>query len=131
MLDRPWSSNVFVASTLPSTFWQNLFVSLEQSVKTINDSEPTFEFQSQSISTLSLRFPLDQSLPDTLGWKISNNNKITANISKIESDMNNITSRVFLNIEQNPLVQVNCQTMYVCDMLCNAQLFTMDYLLFF
>lgn len=108
MLSRPWSSEIFASSSAFTNVWQNLLISLDESVKTINDSDPRFEFQSKPISTLSLRFPTDQQLQEKFGWKIGNDNKITGNISQSQTIESNTSSRAFLNFDHGQQFKPTC-----------------------
>ena len=111
MLERPWSPDIYSsAAASPPAMWQQLLTSLDESVKNINDSEPKFEFQSPPISTMSLRFPTNQQPHETFGWKITNDNKITANITNSKFIDKNVTSRVFLNFYNDQSYKPNCDT---------------------
>jgi hypothetical protein len=101
MLSRPWSPAVYNSPTASPAVWQQLLASLDESIKNINDSDSEFEFQSPYISTMSLRFPSEQPPQQILSWLITNNNQITTNITNFQAYDKNITSRVFLKIDNN------------------------------
>ncbi|CAF1140369.1 unnamed protein product [Adineta steineri] len=109
MLDRPWSPTVFSSPNTSSGVWQQLLVSLDGSIKNLNDSEPKFVFQSKPISTMSLPFLPEQHSQGTYGWKITHDNQITENITDSQSNDINVTTRVFLkfNIKQQNMPMCN------------------------
>jgi hypothetical protein len=105
ILSRPWSPEIYASASSTTVIWQYLILALDQLIKNINDNETTFEFQSTPISTISLHLPTNQQSPETFDWEITNDNKITANMSN-----QNITSRVLLKFNNNPLSNLNCMT---------------------
>ena len=90
--------------------WNKLIRSLDESIKNINDTEDIFEFNSTPISTVSLVFPMDRQPPDVFGWKITNDNTITTNITDTKSKEVNVTSRVFLRFDKS-----RPYSSYYCD----------------
>ena len=111
MLSRPWAPATYSAAAASPVMLKDLIISLDDSVKTIDDNETEFDFQSASISTLSLRFPTDQQLQKIFGWQITNDNAITANITNSQLINNkNTTTRVFLNFNSSELFQPTCNT---------------------
>ncbi|CAF3365666.1 unnamed protein product [Rotaria sp. Silwood1] len=115
MLNRPWAPDVYtlqlptaVPSPTTPIIWQQLLFSLDRSVQYINDDEPMFKFQSEPLSTISLRFPTDEQPQEIFGWQITNNNIITSNITDIQSIDKNVTSRVFLKFNTNKPYKLNC-----------------------
>ncbi|CAF0794326.1 unnamed protein product [Adineta ricciae] len=109
MLNRPWSPEVYTASLSSPTVLQQLLVSLDGSIKTINNSESIFVFQSQPISTMSLHFPTDMPDQDRLGFKITNDNRISENITQTTSVDETVTSRIFLKIDPSQLNKTKCE----------------------
>jgi len=107
MLNRPWSPQIYTIAAEKPTVLQDLLFSLDESIQNINDNQSNFEFQSQPISTISLRFPTDQPPPNIFGWIIANDNKITANITSTDLINPNITSRVFLQFNNQSFIS-NC-----------------------
>lgn len=106
MLNQPWSPQIYsLGSSVKPAVWRDLLISLDDSIKNINDNITKFEFQSQPISTVSLRFPQGQQPKDEFGWRITNDNTITSNITDSESSNKNTTSRVFLKFNNS---QSNC-----------------------
>jgi hypothetical protein len=110
MLNQPWSPQIYSSTSGQSPVWKDLLLSLDELVKNIDDSQPTFEFQSKSISTISVRFPTGQQPSKIFGWKIANDNYITANITNSELINQNVTTRVFLNFNNNQSLTSNCIT---------------------
>ena len=121
MLSRPWSPEIYTSvgqvpkppsrnATRPpsSVILQQLITSLEESVKNIDENESKFEFQSESISTVSLRISNIEQGHETFGWKITMDNKIIANITHLESIDKDTSSRVFLKFDSNPFNQSTC-----------------------
>ena len=110
MLIRPWSSAIYNSTGTPPQIWQQLFVSLDGSVKKINNSESKFVFQSKPISTMSLIFSPEQPPQETFGWKITNDNQITENMTNFQVVDKTITSRVFLKFNNNQQYKPKCET---------------------
>ena len=108
MLNRPWSPNVYNSQVASPTVWQQLFGSLDESIRSINDSDPKFVFQSLPISTMSLRFPTIQPPQSMFGWQITNDNQITGNITNSQSINASVTTRVFLLFNNNQTYNLNC-----------------------
>jgi hypothetical protein len=108
MLNQPWSPQIYASSLVKPTMLQDLILSLDQTIKNINDRNHIFEFQSQLISTMSLPFPTNQTLPNMFGWKITDDNLIIANITNSELSNPNITTRVFLYSNTDQLYTSNC-----------------------
>jgi hypothetical protein len=91
ILNQPWSPDIYAALSSKPAVWQDLLLSFDDSMRNFNDTNATFEFQSQPISTVSLPFQSDV----TLDWRITNNNQITMNT---DSNNPNITTRVVLTL---------------------------------
>ncbi|UJR27747.1 hypothetical protein I4U23_009022 [Adineta vaga] len=133
MLNRPWSPDIYTASMSSPIVWQQLLVSLDGSIKMINDSESKFVFQSKPISTMSLRFPTEEPDQEMFGWKITNDNQITENITNLESNDETVTSRVFLKFnhqqqENKPKCEpssstINCTNRFSITSLKSPKLF--------
>ena len=112
MLSRPWSPSIYSSSVSLHDSWQSVFVSLDNTVKEINDSDPRFEFQSQVLSTVSVRFATDQQLQSTFGWKVNNDNRVIANAS--DWTETNISSRIFLRFSaDDQQFKPKCKNPYV------------------
>ncbi len=108
ILNRPWSPEIYASSSTELTMLKELIISLEQSIKNINDGNNKFEFQSKLISTVSVPFPTNQPLPDMFGWKITEDNIITSNITNSEPSNSNVTARVFLEFNTSQSYPSNC-----------------------
>ena len=115
MLNRPWSSSIYTAASSTPTVWQDLILSLDESMKNFNDTNTKFEFQSKPISTFSQPFQSDT----ILNWKITNDNKITMNSSSIDG---NTTTRVVLKLN-NTQSCINCTSRFSITSLKSPKLF--------
>jgi hypothetical protein len=109
MLSQPWSPQIYSTTSAQPAIIQNLLISLDQSIQNINDSEPKFEFQSEPLSTISLRLPSNQKIPEIFAWEITNDNQIQENFTNLQSINPNITSSVFLKLNNTS----NCLISYV------------------
>ena len=118
MLDRPWASAVYVSNNVQTSVWQNLILSFEDSMRLLNDPNNKFEFQSKSLSTVSL--PIQST--ESFDWKIINDNRISANLSENMT----ITTRVSIELNRNQTCQqsnTNCTNRFSITAFKTPQLF--------